>query len=76
MKDIAIKIAGSDQPLIDRRIAPGTTAGELLADLGLEGYLLSSGPNAKKFWGEDENIYPSVTDGDKLFATTKAEVGR
>jgi hypothetical protein len=76
MKDIAVKIAGSDQPPIDRRIAPGTTAGELLADLGLAGYLLSSGPASKKFFGEDENIYVSVTDGDKLYASSPAEVGR
>ncbi len=76
MKDIAVKIAGSEQPLIDRRIAPGTTAGELLSDVGLAGYLLSTGLNAKKFFGDDENIYPLVQDGDKLFATSTAEVGR
>jgi hypothetical protein len=76
MKDICVKIGGSEQPPIDRRIAPGTTAGELLADLGLSGYLLSSGPNSKRFWGDDENLYPLVQDGDKVFATSTAEVGR
>jgi hypothetical protein len=76
MKDVAVKIAGSDQPPIDRRVAPGTTAGELLADLGLAGYLLSNGPNAKRFWGDDENIYPLVQDGDKVYASSPAEVGR
>ncbi|MGI0023528.1 MAG: hypothetical protein ACREA4_00105 [Nitrososphaera sp.] len=75
MKRIAIKIAGSERDPIDRNIKPGTTAGEILADIGLEGYLLSTGPNSTRFFAEEENVYSLVSDGDKLYATTPAEVG-
>jgi hypothetical protein len=54
---------------------PGTTAGEILRELHLQGYLLSTGPNSTSFFGETENVYPRVQDGDKLFASTRAEVG-
>lgn len=75
MKIIAIKVAGTERDPIDREIMPGTTAGEILADIGLTGYLLSAGPNSSRFFADEEVIYPLVNDGDKLYATTKAEVG-
>jgi hypothetical protein len=75
MKRIAIKVAGSESDPIDRTIKPGTTAGEILADIGLAGYLLSSGPTSNRFFAEDENVYIQVGDGDKLYATTPADVG-
>jgi hypothetical protein len=75
MKTIAIKIAGSEQGPVDVEIGPGTTARDILYQLGLRGYLLSTGPTSDRFFGDDENVYASVVDGDKLFATTRAEVG-
>jgi hypothetical protein len=75
MKRIAIKVAGSERGLIDVEILPGTTAGEVLNDAGLRGYLLSTGPNSNRFFAEDENIFPYIADGDKLYATTPAIVG-
>jgi hypothetical protein len=75
MKRITVKVAGTDREPIDRNIKPGSTAGEVLADLGLEGYLLSTGPNADRFFGDSENVYSQVSDGQKLFATTPADVG-
>jgi hypothetical protein len=75
VKTIAIKPAGSEADPIDTVIYPGTTAGEILGQHDLQGYLLSTGPNANRFFGFDENIYPSVVDGDKLWASAKAEVG-
>jgi hypothetical protein len=75
MKEISIKIAGSEGPLRDITIKPGTTTNEILTQLNLEGYLLSAGPNSRQFFGEDEVIYPLVSSGDKLYATTPAEVG-
>jgi hypothetical protein len=75
VKEIAIKVAGSESDPIDRTIKPGTTAGEILADIGLTGYLLSTGPNSNRFFAEDENVYIQISDGDKLYATTPAEVG-
>lgn len=75
MKRIAIKVAGSEQAPIDVEIDPGTTAGEILGQLNLHGYLLSTGPNSTSFFGDTENVYARVQDGDKLFASTRAEVG-
>jgi hypothetical protein len=75
MKTIAIKVAGSEQEPIDVEIAPGTTAGDILRQLGLQGYLLSTGPTSDRFFGDAENVYAAVRDGDKLFASTRAEVG-
>ena len=75
MKSLAVKIAGSEREPLDITIKPGTTAGEILTQLNLEGYLLSTGANSRQFFGEDEIVYPQVIDGDKLYATTPAEVG-
>lgn len=41
----------------------------------MPGYLLSAGPNSDRFYAADENVYVQVSDGDKLYATTPAEVG-
>jgi hypothetical protein len=60
---------------LDVEIAPGTSAGDIIRQLGLQGYLLSTGPTSDRFFGDDENVYTAVSDGDKLFATTRAEVG-
>lgn len=75
MKQIAVKPAGAEGVPIDITIKPGTTAGEILSQLNLEGYLLSTGPNSTQFFGEDEVVYPLVRDGDKIYATTEAVVG-
>ena len=75
MKELAIKVAGTEDDPIDTTLYPGTTVGEILAQHNLQGYLLSTGPDSRRFFGDDENLYPLVVDGDKLFATTKALVG-
>lgn len=76
MKEIAVKVAGSeDRKLLDITIKPGTTASDVLTQLNLEGYLLSTGPDARQFFGADEVIYPLIESGAKLYATTPAEVG-
>jgi hypothetical protein len=74
-KRIAVKVAGSERDLLDATIKPGTTAADILTQLNLQGYLLSTGPNSSHFYGDDELVYPNVTDGDKLWATTPADVG-
>jgi hypothetical protein len=74
VKHIAVKVAGSEGELIDVTIKPGTTASDVLTQLNLEGYLLST-PNSRQFFGDDEVIYPLIEDGSKLYATTPAEVG-
>jgi hypothetical protein len=74
-KRIAVKIAGSERPLLDVTIKPGTTAADILTQLNLQGYLLSTGPDSSHFFGDDELVYPQVADGGKLWATTPADVG-
>ena len=73
MKNLAIVIAGTGN-IKDVKIQPGTTAGDVLQQLGLADYLLSKGPN-EPFFAAAESIYDKVTNGEKLFASTKADVG-
>ena len=47
---------------------------DVLHQLNLADYLLSKGPNEPFFAGA-ESIYDKVKDGEKIFASTKAEVG-
>ncbi len=74
MKQVAVKIAGNEAEPLDIQIQPGQTAGEVLRQLGLSGYILSF-PNSSQFFANEEPIYASVVDGDKLVATTPAQVG-
>jgi hypothetical protein len=46
----------------------------VLKQLSLQGYILSF-PNSQRFFGNEEPIYSQVVDGDKLVATTPAQVG-
>jgi hypothetical protein len=73
-KQISIKVMGTESDPLDVILQPGQTAGEVLEGLGLQGFILSF-PNLTKFFGNEELLYPSVVDGDKLAATTKAQVG-
>lgn len=74
MKNIVVIIAGSGQPH-DLAIEPGTTARDILGKLGLNGYVLSKDAGQHTF-GENENIYPEVDDGEKLYAASKTDVGQ
>jgi hypothetical protein len=74
MKHLAVKVLGTESDPLDIQIQPGQTAGEVLGQLGLSGYMLSF-PNSTKFFANEEPIYASVVDGDKLVATTPAQVG-
>jgi hypothetical protein len=73
MKKLSVVVAGSGQ-IRDVEIKPGTTAGDILAQLAIPDYLLSKGPN-EPFFANAEGVYDKVNDGEKLFASTKAEVG-
>ena len=75
MKRITIAVAGSTRGPQDVTIQPGTTSRDVLTQLGgLEGYLLSA-KGGNSYFGDDENLYPQVLDGDLLYATSNAEVG-
>lgn len=72
MKRVAIKVAGSTEMPKDIGINPGTTPRDICRQLSLNDYKLSK--DAQVF-DDTENIYPLVSDGDKIFATTACEVG-
>jgi hypothetical protein len=73
MKKLSVVVAGSGQ-IRDIEIQPGTTAGDILNQLNLRDYLLSKGPN-EPFFASTETVYDKVKDGEKIFASTKADVG-
>jgi hypothetical protein len=73
MKRLSVVVAGTGQ-IRDVEIQPGTTAGDVLQQLSLRDYLLSKGPN-DPFFAATESIYDKVQDGEKIFCSTKAEVG-
>jgi hypothetical protein len=73
MKRLSVVIAGSGETK-DVAIRPGTTVGDLLADLSLTDYMLSHGPG-EPFFAQADSLFEQVKDGQKLFASTKAEVG-
>ena len=73
MKRLSVVVAGSGK-IQDIEISPGTTVGDVLTQLQLREYLLSKGPN-EPFFANADSLYDKVTDGEKVFASTKAEVG-
>ena len=73
MKRLSVVVAGTGQ-IRDIEIEPGTSAGDVLEQLALPDYLLSKGPN-DPFFANADSIYDKVEDGEKIFASTKAEVG-
>jgi len=73
MKRLSVVVTGSGQ-IRDLEIQSGTTAGDVLAQLGLTDYLLTKSAN-DPFFAAAESIYDKVGDGEKVFASTKAEVG-
>ena len=73
MKNIVVIIAGTGQAH-DLTVQPGTTAGDILGQLSLNGYNLAK-DQGRHIFGETENIYPEVQDGEKLHAISKTDVG-
>ena len=73
MKHLSVVVAGTGQ-IRDVEIQPGTTAGDILNQLSLPDYLLSKGPN-EPFFANADSVYDKIGDGEKIFASTKAEVG-
>ena len=73
MKRLSVVVAGTGQ-IKDIQIEPGTTVRDVLQQLTLRDYLLSKGPN-EPFFANADSLYDKVNDGEKVFASTKAEVG-
>jgi hypothetical protein len=74
MKRVSIVVAGTGQ-IRDIQIQPGTTVADVLQQLNLGDYLLSRGPN-EPFFANADSLFDKVNDGEKIFASTKAEVGQ
>ena len=73
MKRIIIAVAGTEgkHEYKDVQILPGTKSRDVVGKLGLNGFQLSR-PEGGVF-GFNDDLYPAVADGQKLFAT-KADV--
>lgn len=72
MKRIAVVVVASGQ-IHDLTINPGTTAREILREIGLEDYNLSRQNESHPF-ALDQGVYEAVIDGEKLQASTKVDV--
>lgn len=73
MKRVSVVVAGTGQ-IRDIQIDSGTSVGDVLTQLQLGEYLLSKGPN-EPFFANADTLYDKVSDGEKVFASTKAAVG-
>lgn len=73
MKNIIISVAGTDgkREFKDVQILPGTKPRDVVSKLNLNGFQLSR-PEGGAF-GFNDDLYQSVADGQKVFAT-KADV--
>jgi DNA-binding PadR family transcriptional regulator len=73
-KNIAIVVAGAQgQEIKDLAIKPGTTARDILKTLELDRYVVSRRDG--RLFGPHDNVYEAVENGEKLYASTEAEVG-
>jgi len=63
-KHITIVLAGSGEQRLDIEIVRGVTTRDLLQQLNLNGHLTKYGETAP--FGENEDVYVRVEDGDKL----------
>lgn len=73
MKHIVIIVAGTGKAR-NLNIEAGTTAHDILNNIGLQDYVLSR-DSGQDVFGEHENVYTAVEDGEKLYASTRTDVG-
>jgi hypothetical protein len=75
VKRVLIKFPGGMRPPQQALVGPGSTTQDLLNHLGLSrDYALSAGTGDTTF-GLSEIIYPLISDGDLLFATSRVDAG-
>jgi hypothetical protein len=68
MKIVALTVPGSDQEPLILELSPGMTAGDLLAEAGLAGYLLVRKADPMKYLLPEEDLYDLLTDCEMLSA--------
>ncbi len=74
-KSIGLKKVGGNEPAITLAITPGTTAMDILQELGLgPGFELSDASNSQVF-GRDDVVYAMVRDGDMLHCSANVVAG-
>lgn len=74
MKNITI-VPATGGAYSDIAIAPGTTPADVKKQLGLaDNFVLTRGRGSEPI-PDGENLYESVSDGTKLFATTDVQWG-
>ena len=75
MKNITI-VPATGGAYSDLAIAPGTTSKDVKKQLGLaDEFVLTRGRGTEPI-PDSENLYESVQDGTKLFATTDVQWGK
>ena len=73
---VVVKFPGGHRPPQQIHVSPGGTASQLLNHLGLdsENYVISKGSAGTEF-GADEDLYPSSSDGEWLYVTSRVDAG-
>jgi hypothetical protein len=73
---ILAKFVGGTREPQEVFIGPGTTTSDLLAELKLErnGFFISKG-TANTTFGIEEVLYPSLPNGDLLYASSHVDAG-
>lgn len=76
MKRVLVVVSGAPEESnrYEVSIEPGTTAGDVLEQLGIPRYLLQR-EGSGQFFANTEELYGQVDDGAKLRAATAATVG-
>ena len=76
LKRILVKFVGGTRPPQEVFLGPGTTSRDLLAQLKLDraGFFISKG-TADSTFGIDENLYPSLRDGDLVYISSHVDAG-
>ena len=73
-KHVTIVLTGSGQQRLDVEILRGVTTRDLLSQLNLSGHLTKLGDPAP--FGENEDVYSRVEDGDKLILAPTTTVAQ
>jgi len=68
MKEIIVKISGSDREPIEVNLQPGDTAQEILERLDLADYRLVSAAEPTKYLLPDVDLFRETQEYEKLYA--------
>jgi hypothetical protein len=69
MKEVAIKVLGSDRMPFDLVLSPGMTAGDLLAEADLAGYVLVRQADPMNYLLPQQALFDLLEDCEMLSAS-------